>query len=420
MAKAKKLPSGSWRALAYSHSEPAFDKNGKPLLDKNGKQKEKRIYESFTSDDPTLAGKRQAEFAAAEFQLNKGKDKKKKKEHAKMKLTEAIDEYIASRESLNRSPTTVHDYRCIQKHAFQDLMEMQLEDIDEFIMQEAINIESKRPSKRSFKNPKPLSAKRLKNEWGLVSAVLHKYRKDFNFSDIELPTILPRVVELPPAREVLRIIKGTDIELPVLLAAWLSFSMSEVRGLTKSKSIHGDYIMINEVVVDVGSTSVRKDMAKNPTRNRRHRIPPYIKNLIDQVEGDKLVTINGKALYYRWIRLQDANNMDHITFHDLRHLNASIMALLRVQDKYAQERGGWKSDQVMKKVYMQTFSEEREKVDDIIDDYFEETLAINNENIDIQKYKAWLTLFEKNDSKRSIIEFKEFMQHEMQHKIKKP
>ncbi len=421
MAKAKKLPSGSWRALAYSHSEPVFGKDGKPVLDKNGKQKQKRIYESFTSDDPSPAGKREAEFAAAEFQMNKEKKvKNSKKEFTKMKLTEAIDEYIKSREILSRSPTTIQDYRCIQRNAFQDLMDMQLEDIDEVIMQEAINVEAKRPSGRYLKNPKPLSAKRLKNEWGLVSAVLHKYRDDFNFNKIELPEVQPRAVELPPAREVLRIIKGTDIELPVLLAAWLSFSMSEVRGLTKSKSVRGDYITINEVVVDVDNKPLRKSMAKNPTRNRKHRIPQYIKNLIDKVEGDALVNMSGSTLYYRWIRLQDANNMEHITFHDLRHLNASIMALLRVPDKYAQERGGWKSDQVMKKVYMQTFSEERQKVDVVIDDYFERTLEINNENIDIRKYKAWLTLFEKPDNKKSLNEFKDYMQHEMQHEIKKP
>lgn len=376
MAKAKKLPSGSWRCLAYSHSEPAFDKNGKPILDKNGKQKVERKYESFTSDDPSPAGKREAEFAAAEFMLNKGKvkKKKKKKDYGKLKLTEAIDEYIESRKLLNRSPTTIQDYECIQKNGFQDLMDTLIEDIDEEIMQEAINVEARRPSKKRCKDPKPISAKRLKNEWGLIGAVLHKYCKGFDFEEIELPQVVSRVVVLPPAREVLRIIKGTDIELPVLLAAWLSFSMSEVRGLTKSKSIHGNYIMINEVVVDVYNKPLHKDMAKNPTRNRRHRIPPYIKNLIDEVEGNALVPISGRALYHRWIKLQDDNNMDHITFHDLRHLNASIMALLRVPDKYAQERGGWKSDKVMKKVYMQTFSEERERVDDMMDGYFEEIM----------------------------------------------
>lgn len=48
MATAKKLPSGSWRCLAYSHTEKVIDP-------KTGKWKDKRIYESFTSDDPSRA-----------------------------------------------------------------------------------------------------------------------------------------------------------------------------------------------------------------------------------------------------------------------------------------------------------------------------------------------------------------------------
>ena len=48
MATAKKLPSGSWRCLAYSHTERIYD-------EKNQKWKNKRIYESFTDDDPSPA-----------------------------------------------------------------------------------------------------------------------------------------------------------------------------------------------------------------------------------------------------------------------------------------------------------------------------------------------------------------------------
>lgn len=69
----------------------------------------------------------------------------------------------------------------------------------------------------------------------------------------------------------------------------------------------------------------------------------------------------------------------HITFHNLRHLNASVMARLRIPDKYAQERGGWKSDKVMKNTYMQTFSKERERVDNIIDNYFENIMQHKKE-----------------------------------------
>ena len=176
---------------------------------------------------------------------------------------------------LGRSPTTIQDYRCIQRNGFQDLMQTKLKDMDEVILQEAIQVEARRPVSRRSKHPRHISAKRLRNEWGLVASVLHKYMNRLNFDAIELPRPAIRSVELPPARDVLRIIRGTDIELPVLLAVWLSFSMSEIRGLTKSKSISGDYLTTREVVVDVNREPYRKDMAKNPTRNRRHRIPPY-------------------------------------------------------------------------------------------------------------------------------------------------
>lgn len=368
MATAKKLPSGSWRCLAYSHTEKVWD-------EKLQKSVKKRIYESFTSNDPSPAGKREAELAATQFMASKTPTKQtQKRMDRNMTLSEAIDKYIESRKSLNRSPTTIQDYECIKKNAFQDLMDTRLKDLDEKILQEAINVEAKRPSNSRSKNKKPISAKRLKNEWGLISAIMHKYAKGIDFDEIELPQAEQRAVNLPMPHDVLRIIKGTDIELPVLLATWLSFSMSEVRGLTKSKSISGDYLSIREVVVDVGGKPYRKSIAKNETRNRTHRIPTYIKELIEKVDGDVLVPMSGKALYHRWIKLQDENNMEHITFHDLRHLNASVMALLNIPDKYAQERGGWKSDEVMKKVYMQTFSEERIRVDDKMDTYFEEAM----------------------------------------------
>ena len=54
----------------------------------------------------------------------------------------------------------------------------------------------------------------------------------------------------------------------------------------------------------------------------------------------------------------------------LRHLKASVMLMLGVPDKYAMERGGWATDNVLKSVYQQTFSTERVKVDTIIDNYF--------------------------------------------------
>lgn len=381
--KARKLPSGSWRCQVYSHTEK--------IKLPDGTTKDKRIYKSFTCDIPGPQGRRACEKMAAEWAEHKEKEISrltKDKDFENMTVKEAIDRYIETRVALNRSPTTINGYRIIQKNGFEDIMDMKLKDIDEVILQEAINMESGRQLKRRKNVPKTISAKCVKNEWGLIRPVIRKYAKGICLDDIELPTSTPRMVELPAAIDVLRIVRGTDIELPVLLAAWLSFSMSEVRGLTKSKSISGDYIMIREVVVRVGKESVRKELAKNEVRNRKHRIPIYIKHLIDQVDGDILVPMTGNMLYHKWIALQNQNGMKHITFHDLRHLNASIMALLRIPDKYAQERGGWASDKIMKGTYMQTFSDERIHFDNVMDEYFEKIMDSMQHEMQHKKEKA--------------------------------
>lgn len=39
------------------------------------------------------------------------------------------------------------------------------------------------------------------------------------------------------------------------------------------------------------------------------------------------------------------------------------------------ERGGWKTPHTMKRVYQHTFNSEREKVDDLIDNFFEEIIS---------------------------------------------
>lgn len=63
-----------------------------------------------------------------------------------------------------------------------------------------------------------------------------------------------------------------------------------------------------------------------------------------------------------------------MTFHDLRHVNASVMVQLGVPDKYAMERGGWSTTSTLKSVYQHTFTTEREIIDKRIDDYFNDIM----------------------------------------------
>ena len=138
--------------------------------------------------------------------------------------------------------------------------------------------------------------------------------------------------------------------------------------------------------------------------------------MIDQVPGDTLVPFTGATIYFRWIKLLNDNHLPHMTFYDLRHLNASVMALLRVPDKYAQERGGWKSDKIMKRVYTQTFAEERERVDNTIDEYFG-NIVDGKEQQKKEVSKQIQKVLDNADMDNWQDALLDFIQHEMQHEF---
>lgn len=341
MAKAKRLPSGNWRTrVGYTGADGS------------------RHTRSFTART-----KKEAEFLAAEFAM----EKDRLADSDRWTLAEACDQYIELKRPV-LSPTTIQGYEYNRRYSFQSIMDIPIDKITSVMLQKAVNEESMRkPANKAG----TISPKSVKNAYGFISAVLAKYLPDRTFR-VDLPKI-PRKIrrQLPSPAEIYQAVKGTRMELPVLLAMWLSFTESEIRGLTKSKSIDGDYITIREVVVVVEAMDIRKEMAKEVTRNRRHRMPSRIKELVGKAEGDIIVPMTPSMLLKGLKKCLREADLPVITFHDLRHINASVMAMLHVPDVYAQERGGWKTDHVMKTVYTETFSQERERVDDMIDDYFE-------------------------------------------------
>ena len=116
MAKAKRLPSGSWRCQVYDYT----DDNGK------------RHYESFTADS-----KKDAEFMAAQFAM----EKEQRRHMSSNSLRNAIDVYIDTSDAI-LSPTTIQGYRKIQKNAFSDIMELPLKKLTRQSLQDAVNLEA--------------------------------------------------------------------------------------------------------------------------------------------------------------------------------------------------------------------------------------------------------------------------------------
>ena len=119
MPTARKLPSGSWRCQVYSHTEEI-------RTERRDHVKKKRIYKSFTSNIPGPKGKREAERLAADFAA----EKESHQNILNCTLGEAIDDYIASKDSV-LSPSTIADYKKKRKNSFKMLMDVPLTKSDE-------------------------------------------------------------------------------------------------------------------------------------------------------------------------------------------------------------------------------------------------------------------------------------------------
>ena len=337
MAKAQKLPSGSWRVRVI---EPETGK---------------RI--SFTSSLPGKEGKAEAELMAREYQLGR----KKKKELGRT-VGECIDEYISLKENI-LSPTTISGYRKYRRTSLAEICDVYVKDITSQDIQAYFN-----------KLALTLSPKSIHNAHGLLSAVLNVYAPELRVRTT-LPKVQKKIKQLPEVKDVLKAIVGTEIELPCLLAMWCSLRMSEIRGLKKS-DIRDNILTVRNTLVNVDGDHIEKDCTKTIESTRQIRLHSYIISLINALpeEQEYITLIKDHALYMRFTRLLERKGIQHMSFHDLRHMNASIMLALGIPDKYAMERGGWSSDHIMKSVYQHTFTAEREAADEKIHRYFESLL----------------------------------------------
>lgn len=334
MANAKQLPSGAWRVRVYD------------------KELGKQV--SFTSQIKGKAGKAEAELLAREYVLGK----REKREKGKT-VGECVDEYIALKENI-LSPTTIAEYKRCKKGELISICDMYISDLTANDVQELVN--------KLALTKKP---KTVRNAHGLLASVLNVYQPDLRLRTT-LPKAQKKIKELPPVERIIDAIIGSDIELPCMLAMWCSLRMSEVRGAKKS-DIKNGVLTIHRTKLLVEGHDVIREATKTYESTRSITLPQYILDLIDKVPDDQefLTMFSENRIFVKLQRLMDAAEIEeHVSFHDLRHMNASIMLALGIPDKYAMERGGWSSPNVMKSVYQHTFSAERKAADAKIDNFF--------------------------------------------------
>ena len=332
MPKIERMPSGNY------HARVSMGK------DQNGK----RQYVSVTK--PT---KKEVEKVIRALESERGYSRGNN-----LTLGQAMENYIANKQNI-LSPSTIAGYEQIRRLRLQEIQAANLYKLTEEDLQRAVNLEALK-----------LSPKTVANISGFLSAVLSTYRPGFQYN-ITVPRQTRKLKELSAPEEIMRAVHDTPVELPILLAMWLTLRMSEIRGLRRS-DIKGNVLSVNRVKLTVDGSDVIRNQAKTANSIRRLRIPPYIMGLIEKLpaEQEYLCPASAASIYKRFSRILAANDLPHMAFHDLRHLAASVMVQLNIPDKYAMERGGWATDNTLKSVYQHTFSGERTHIDNLIDEYF--------------------------------------------------
>lgn len=357
MASAKKLESGSWRCLVYSHTET--------IRQADGSTKKKRVYKSFTSDIPGTRGKREAERLAAEYAAQK----ERKADILNLTFGEALNLYIESKKNV-LSESTITGYQNIRRNRMESILDIPISDFT-------------RPSVQAWVNgiAKNISAKSVKNAYGLFSAVMLMYA-DKRFS-VQFPQKPSEEIYIPSDEDIKILLNNADgdFKLALYLAAFAGLRRGEICALERS-DVHSGYITVNKSMGLCMDRTWKVKVPKTISSNREVNLPDFLIKMLEGKDG-RLVSMNPDQLTERFCALRDKLGMRKFRFHDLRHYYVSVNHALGVPDQYIMRMGGWSSDRTMKAVYRNTLAPERDKF-----------------------------------AKLSLSHF-ENMQHEMQHKNKK-
>lgn len=326
---ATRLPNGTYRAQIFIGT----DEGGK------------RLYKSFIGDTAD-----EADYAALTYKLGHGK----RVERKNVTLRTAMRACIESKRGI-LSPATIVGYEVIERN-FGAYLDTPLHKITKINLQTAINQYMFAPRNDGKKGTR--SAKSVRNAYGFISSVLKQ--NDINVGEIVLPS--PKEVEYatPFDEELTQIfaaVKGSSIELPVLLSVFCSLRREEICGLRfsdvdrKNNAIH-----ISQARLRIKGVDHIKD-PKTKTSRRTVFATDYIMSLIDAAprhgDDDYIVKLCPDSITKRFGEALAAHNIPRCRFHDLRHAFVSVLADHGVDEKYIQHIGGWASDAVMKRVYMQ-------------------------------------------------------------------
>ena len=336
MPKAKKTKAGTWKVTIYDYK------------DSTGKVHQK----SFTAET-----KREAERLANEYRNGP--------KLSDMTVGEAVKGYIDSKKNV-LSPSTHRSYMAIYRTHFASSRfgSIKLTSLDNISVQR-------------FISDIDLSPKTVRNISGLLTASVQMYHPGKTFQ-VTLPANKRPELYTPTTAEVETLMgsikEDRELYVCVLLCAFGPMRRSEACAV-KYEDI--DY-KTNTITVrrsrvqDSEKKWIYKDTPKTDTSFRSIIYPAETVKAIGRGFGYVITKSTPQALTERLDHALKRAGLPHFRMHDLRHYSASILHAIGIPDQYIMARGGWKTDNVMKRVYRDTLSDVAQEMNRKAVDYFEQ------------------------------------------------
>ena len=314
--KIRRLPSGNYNTLVYM---------GK---DANGKQ----IRKSVTGPDRATVRKMVKEL-----------ESKHQDPEQPLTLADALEKYLKAKKAV-LSPYTVKGYQnIIEKVKAANLG--------------TLRADMSRPdAQRIVTAFSDLSQKTIRNRMGLISAAVHF--AGYTMPPVTYPQKKKVETHIPTEKEmqiVMNAAAGTELEIPIALGM-MGLRRGEICALQLS-DLNRNKLHIHAAAVDIGGKVTVKS-PKTYDSDRWIQIPAA---LAKKIRNQGFVTnLTPEQLSYHFITFLKKQNVQHFRFHDLRHFFASYCHnVLKLSDAQIQKLGGWKTDHVMKRVYISSMQDDQ-------------------------------------------------------------
>lgn len=167
----------------------------------------------------------------------------------------------------------------------------------------------------------------------------------------KLTGVSSKRVHVPTELEVkglLQIFRNTELEVPIMLAAYGGLRRGEICALRMS-DIDGDFVHVSRAVVrDPSGEWVTKD-PKTASSVRSVLLPHFV---IERIQAQGYIThLLPSQVSNRFWKKQRNLGIPPYCFHSLRHFHASYLHYLNIPDAYIMQRGGWSTPSVMQSIY---------------------------------------------------------------------